>query len=95
MAFGMPVKLLMDTCALLALSNDTLTRAARKHLASGEDALISPVVVWEIAIKVKSGKIHIPDQPQASVENLAARHSLTMHPACIETSVSVMPPISR
>lgn len=81
------MNLLMDTCALLALSDNSLTRAARKHLSTGDDAIISPIVVWEIAIKVKTGKLQLPSPPHAWVKSLAERHSLSMYPATIDTSI--------
>ena len=34
------------------------------------------MVVWEIAIKVKTGKLRIPDHPLSWTEALVERHSL-------------------
>ncbi|MCW1886284.1 type II toxin-antitoxin system VapC family toxin [Luteolibacter flavescens] len=72
------MNLLLDTCALLALAAGSLPRAAREALEAGGDACISPVVVWEIAIKVKTGKLQLPTDPLAWAEALATRHSLNL-----------------
>jgi PIN domain nuclease of toxin-antitoxin system len=74
----MPMNLLLDTCALLALAEGSLSRTALKLLQKGDDALVSPIVIWEIAIKVKTGKITLPHSPMEWVVKLAERHSLTL-----------------
>lgn len=81
------MNLLLDTCALLALSSDSLTPAARKILRSDVEAIVSPMVVWEIAIKIISGKLRLPCPPVEWAEALAERHSLAMNPRSVETSI--------
>jgi PIN domain nuclease of toxin-antitoxin system len=76
MAGGLPMKLLLDTCALLALGAGSLPKKASKCLTGAEEAWIPAVVVWEIAIKVKTGKLQLPDAPLPWVEALCARYSL-------------------
>ena len=78
MAVRLPMNLLLDTCALFALSNNTLSKTARSHLLTAQDAVISPVVVWEIAIKVKTGKLTLPVAPLIWVDHMAKRHSLLL-----------------
>ncbi len=68
----------LDTCALLALASGTLPKTARKALLDCGEAFINPVVVWEIAIKAKTGKLQLPAAPLLWVEKLARRHSLIL-----------------
>ncbi len=72
------MKLLLDTCALLALATGTLPKKAAKCLTSAEEAWIPAVVAWEIAIKVKTGKLQLPDAPLPWIESLCARYSLVL-----------------
>jgi PIN domain nuclease of toxin-antitoxin system len=78
MAAGLPMKLLLDTCALLALGEGTLPKRASKTLSTAEDAMVPAVVVWEIAIKVKTGKLRLPDSPLPWVEALCSRYALDL-----------------
>jgi PIN domain nuclease of toxin-antitoxin system len=45
------------------------------------------VVVWEIAIKVKTGKLQLPKPPLQWVEELAQRHSLNLERRMPEVSI--------
>jgi PIN domain nuclease of toxin-antitoxin system len=72
------MRLLLDTCALLALGEGTLSKPAAKTLATAQDAVVTAVVVWEIAIKAKSGKLQLPDAPLAWVDSLCTRYSLDL-----------------
>ena len=55
------MKLQLDTCALLALAGQAgkLPRQASQALASPGQIGVSPVSAWEIAIKVRNGKLHV------------------------------------
>ena len=70
------MNLLLDTCALIALACGKLTPRARQALLAAPEANLSPVTVWELAIKVKSGKLKLPDPPVVWVEQLVVRHGL-------------------
>lgn len=70
------MRLLLDTCALLALAEGALPRVSAEALVGADVAEISAVVPWELAIKVKSGKLELPDPPLQWVAKLAARHRL-------------------
>ncbi|MCX6876421.1 MAG: type II toxin-antitoxin system VapC family toxin [Verrucomicrobia bacterium] len=72
------MNLLLDTCALIALAYGMLTPRARQALLAAPEAILSPVTVWELAIKVKSGKLRLPDPPLVWVEQLVARHGLLL-----------------
>ncbi len=68
--------ILIDTHTFLWFVNDDplLSPSARKILESDIDILLSIASIWEIAIKLNSGKLRIPEPfdkfiPQAILEN--------------------------
>ena len=81
MALCLPVNLLLDTCALLALATGQLPEAARSALQTARSAFVSPIVPWELGIKVKSGKLQLPDPPLSWVQALATKHQLIFQTA--------------
>lgn len=72
------MKLLIDTCALLALAEGSLPEKAALGLSTADEAVVPAVVVWEVAIKVKTGKLRIPDQPLPWIEALCSRYALDL-----------------
>lgn len=72
------MKVLLDTCALLALGTGDLPKKASKCLAAAEEARVPAVVVWEVAIKVTTGKLQLPDAPLFWIESLCARYRLDL-----------------
>ena len=72
------MNLLLDTCALIALAAGQLPQAARTALLTANRALISPIVPWELGIKVKTGKLQLPESPLLWVQALAVKHQLIM-----------------
>jgi PIN domain nuclease of toxin-antitoxin system len=76
MAIGEPMNLLLDTCALLALPKGTLPKAAAKALRTAPQAIISPMAVWELAIKYKTGKLLLDQPPLKWITALALRYDL-------------------
>lgn len=78
MPFRQPVNLLLDTCAILALAGGALPESAIEALRKGMRAMVSPIIPWEIAIKVKSGKLALPLPPHEWVEAVAKRYKLEM-----------------
>lgn len=72
------MNLLLDTCALLALAAGDLPSAASSALVSARHAHISAIVPWELAIKVKTGKLQLPEPPLLWVQALAAKHQLDL-----------------
>lgn len=70
------MNLLLDTCALLALSQGTLPKNSESALRTAPLAIVSPITPWEIAIKVKNGKLTVPMPPLDWVQSLALRHQL-------------------
>lgn len=72
------MRLLLDTSAVVHLAAGTLSAAAADALRSGSVAVLSPVVPWELAIKVKAGKLELPLPPLDYCVSLARRHRLTL-----------------
>jgi PIN domain nuclease of toxin-antitoxin system len=72
------MRLLLDTSAVLHLAAGTLSSAAIDALRSGGLAVLSPVVPWELAIKVKARKLEVPLPPLDYCVSLARRHRLTL-----------------
>jgi PIN domain nuclease of toxin-antitoxin system len=65
------------TSAVVHLAAGTLSAAA-DALRSGGLAILSPVVPWELPIKVKAGKLELPQPPLDYCVSLARRHRLTL-----------------
>lgn len=72
------MRLLLDTSAVLYLTQGRLSAAAEGALRSGAEALVSPVVPWELAIKSQSGKLQLPLPPLDSCKAVADRYRLTL-----------------
>jgi PIN domain nuclease of toxin-antitoxin system len=81
------MRLLLDTNALLHLAAGTLSANARTALQAAGLALISPVVPWELAIKVKAGKLTLPQPPLDYVVSLARRYQLTLSPTGLDAAL--------
>lgn len=70
----------LDTCAVLDLASGRWSSpSAREELADAENPVILCVTVWELARKLRLGKIKLPC-PQSGVakfvEQIARRHDL-------------------
>ena len=60
------MKLLLDTCAFLWLASDLAQfsePAAREIQDDANEIFFSHASAWEICLKVRAGKIHLPDKP--------------------------------
>lgn len=72
------MNLLLDTSAILALAEGTLPKRAAKSLTTVHAAIVPATVVWELAIKVKIGKLHLPDSPVNWTEALCSHSALEL-----------------
>lgn len=81
------MNLLLDTCALLALSGQAgkLSRPASRALTSPDLVFVSPVTAWEIAIKARSGKLRLGIPPKEWFQQTLARYYLSEIP--LQTSL--------
>ena len=81
------MNLLLDTCALLALATGDLPPAASTALVDARNAHISAIVPWELAIKVKTGKLQLPEPPLLWVQALAGKHQLDLPISSLEAQL--------
>lgn len=70
------MRLLLDTCAMIALAEGNLPTAAAAALESAEKAVVSAVVPWELGIKVKTGKLILAEPPLIWVRSLSVAYQL-------------------
>jgi PIN domain nuclease of toxin-antitoxin system len=80
MALRIPMNVLLDTCALIALSNGPLPAIAAASFGAATHAYVSPVSAWEAGIKFKLGKLRLPLPPQQWFQGLCHRYHLTELP---------------
>ncbi len=74
------MNVLLDTCALIALSNGPLPPAAARAFGAATHAHVSPVSVWEAAIKFKLGKLQLGPTPLVWFQNLCRHYHVTPLP---------------
>ena len=97
------MRLLLDTSAVLHFASGTLSSAAADALRSGGLAVLSAVVPWEPAIKVKAGRLEVPLPPLDYCVSLARRHRLTLPRAVSPSRIlanranlrQFLPPVAR
>jgi PIN domain nuclease of toxin-antitoxin system len=79
--------LVLDTSVLLYWTLDPakLSPAAQKAIESEDQFLISSISVWEIALKVKRGKLQIPLPLEDYVERLLRLEALEIQPVDVQT----------
>lgn len=82
------MKLLLDTHTALwfLADDDRLSPRAQRHLVDGTNrVLLSPVVVWEVAIKSSLGKLEVPEEYLSLLREGAAQEL----PVSIEHAAAV------
>lgn len=77
----------LDTSALLywTLDPDQLSLAARRTIEQADRLVISSISVWEIALKVKRGKLDIPLSIIDYAERLQRLETLEILPVDVQT----------
>jgi PIN domain nuclease of toxin-antitoxin system len=73
------MKLLLDTCTFLwiALGDRALSRRAREAFVDpANEAFLSAVSSWEIALKHAVGKLPLPEKPAVLVPEIRARYRI-------------------
>lgn len=74
------MKVLLDTCGLLALSRGDLPARSHAALEQAEEAFVSAVSPWEIAIKAASEKLILPEPMPTWFASMTERYRLTEWP---------------
>jgi PIN domain nuclease of toxin-antitoxin system len=70
------LNVVLDTCALLALAAGDLSREAVSEIRRAEQASVSSVTAWEIAIKVAGGKLQLDGSPARWFTDLLEHYEL-------------------
>jgi Uncharacterized protein conserved in bacteria len=73
------MKLLLDTCTFLWIvtGDACLSTSARKHFSDpANEAFLSSVSAWEIAVKHSLGKLPLPRPPSVLVPEERQRHEI-------------------
>lgn len=78
---------LLDTCALIALAQGSLSPAASTALRTAPQAFLSQITPWEIAIKAKNHKLTLPLPPLEWIQALVRRHSLEFPAAGLDAAL--------
>jgi len=91
------MNLLLDSCALIGLSNGNLSAASSRALGAGVPAFVCSVSVWEIAIKHQSGKVRLLSPPKDWFAALAQRYALQEIPLQQSTAcaAAALPPLHK
>lgn len=81
-------RLLLDTCAILRLATGvgTLSDRALEAIADATAVFVSPISLWEIALKTRNGNLELPDSPSEFFDSVVENYGLTVAPL----SLSVM-----
>ena len=79
-------RLLLDTCAILRLATGVgeLTEQALAAIADATAVFVSPVSLWEIALKVRDGKIKLPNDPAEFFSEVMENYGLTLTPLSLD-----------
>ena len=77
---------LLDTCAIIRLASGAgdLSSAALDEIAKAPLAYVSPISLWEIALKVKSGNLVISGEPETFFKDAVENYDLTVLPLSLE-----------
>ncbi|MGQ0737382.1 MAG: type II toxin-antitoxin system VapC family toxin [Acidobacteriota bacterium] len=70
------MNVLLDTCALLALTRGKLPDRAMRALRAAPEASVSVVSAWEVAIKVAGGKLRLTLSPREWFHGVIERYAL-------------------
>jgi PIN domain nuclease of toxin-antitoxin system len=89
------MNVLLDTCALLALARGELPEEATAALSDAEEAYVSTVSPWEVAIKAAAGKLRLAEPPFLWFTRITDRYSLreVQIDARIVCAAAELPPI--
>ena len=86
------MKLLLDTHAFLwwVEDNPALSRRARRAIADPRnDVLFSAVSAWEVTMKVRAGKLRLPEAPATYIPSAVQRNGFATLALGLEHSLEV------
>jgi len=70
------MNVVLDTCALLALAAGNLSAGAVSEIRRADQASVSSVTAWEIAINVAAGKLQLNGPPERWFADLLEHYLL-------------------
>ena len=89
--------LILDTCALLwlAAGNKKLSRSALQMIDKSRAVYVSAISGFEIAIKVRKGKLELPLSVEDWFDQTAKHHDLTVLPITLDICIASasLPPV--
>src|SRR2546427_1505910 len=91
------MNVLLDTCALLALTRSELPDRATAALVKATEANVCVVSPWEVAIKVAGGKLRLKQPPVLWFMRLVEHYDLRELPLDTQLvcAAAALPPIHR
>ena len=87
------MRVLLDTHALLWFSLDDGRLSVRAKAAivdRGNDLLVSPATLWEVAIKVSLGKYELEEEFASFFSRVLAAYNMTLLPVTLEHTAMVV-----
>lgn len=81
------MNLLLDTCAILAIAQGILPTDSTFALQACAEAIVSPIVPWELAIKRQNGKLDLPLGTLEWVQSICKRHNLQISSGGLDASL--------
>ena len=81
------MNLLLDTCAILAIAQGILPSNSTSALQACAEAIVSPIVPWELAIKRQNGKLDLPLATFEWVQSICKRHNLPVPVGGLDASL--------
>lgn len=71
-------RLLLDTCAILRLAAGVgvLSNHALTALEEATAVFVSPISLWEIALKARAGNLQLPNEPRVFFDDVVAYYGL-------------------
>ena len=87
------MKLLLDTCSFIWITTDAseLSSKARQLFTDPDNEIfLSPVSVWEIAVKNRLGRLPLPASPEIFVPTQRAQHGIESLPLDEESCLQLL-----
>lgn len=88
--------MLLDTCALLWLAEgERISRRVLKQIEAAPSLCLSAISAFEIALKVHSGKLTLPDPVSVWIKDAMAHHGISIVPVDLDICVKAagLPPV--
>ena len=92
-------RLMLDTCAILRLATGLgeLSERALGAIADASAVFVSPISLWEIALKTRNGNLVLPNDPSEFFNDVVENYGLTVAPLSLEVMARsvALPPVHK